>query len=334
MKQRLEYLDWAKGFAILLMLYGHTSGEWDFSQIWVYSFHMPIFFIIGGYIFAVKSATQSFELLHFRSFVIKQFRHLFGPYFVWGVFYCCFFAVLSFVSEGVFSAFEKFSHLIFMTFTMRDCTSLWVIPCYAFSVILLYFIVSILQNSKGFKLRFLLFTFVLAVLFFLLEGFSYYQRFCLSAFFTSVGFCLRYFQFFDRISLPLLIILLFLGSILSQINGPVSIAQGNYGILYVYLIVALTISVAIIGIFRRLEEFGMYTSFVNFLAYFGKNTIVLLCSNNLLVELLHLLDHWLINDYFMSEGYLPRLVFLALLILAELPLIKCTHGKFGLLFGK
>ena len=72
---RIEYIDAVKGFAILLMVMAHTIG-WNFSDwtfltrditelsvgelnagvIWklIYSFHMPLFFVISGY-FTYKS---------------------------------------------------------------------------------------------------------------------------------------------------------------------------------------------------------------------------------------------------------------------------------------
>lgn len=46
--QRIEWLDVAKGIAILLMVGGHSSLPAR-AQNWIYSFHMPLFFIASGY---------------------------------------------------------------------------------------------------------------------------------------------------------------------------------------------------------------------------------------------------------------------------------------------
>ena len=51
---RLRYIDLTKGFAIILMLWGHTMTLVNSIHIWIYSFHMPIFFIICGILIRIK----------------------------------------------------------------------------------------------------------------------------------------------------------------------------------------------------------------------------------------------------------------------------------------
>lgn len=51
-KTRLEYLDAAKGLGILLVILGHIYA-WNpninrkILVTWIYSFHMPLFFIVS-----------------------------------------------------------------------------------------------------------------------------------------------------------------------------------------------------------------------------------------------------------------------------------------------
>ena len=47
MLQRLEYIDAAKGLAICLMVFGH-SGYVGMPHDVIYTFHMPLFFILSG----------------------------------------------------------------------------------------------------------------------------------------------------------------------------------------------------------------------------------------------------------------------------------------------
>ena len=47
---RIDWIDLTKGIAIFLMVCGHTSIPLSISN-WIWSFHMPLFFIISGILF-------------------------------------------------------------------------------------------------------------------------------------------------------------------------------------------------------------------------------------------------------------------------------------------
>lgn len=49
---RIEYIDSIKGLAILLMIFGHM--EFHNLNWFIYSFHMPLFFILSGFFFNVE----------------------------------------------------------------------------------------------------------------------------------------------------------------------------------------------------------------------------------------------------------------------------------------
>ena len=53
-KQRLDWLDIAKGIAILLVIVGHTVNNPSIIRQVIFSFHMPLFFILAGYTFRIK----------------------------------------------------------------------------------------------------------------------------------------------------------------------------------------------------------------------------------------------------------------------------------------
>lgn len=52
-KMREKYFDIAKGIAILTVIMGHAISECLVKR-WIFSFHMPIFFLISGYFFHKK----------------------------------------------------------------------------------------------------------------------------------------------------------------------------------------------------------------------------------------------------------------------------------------
>lgn len=68
--KRIDYLDVAKGLTILLVIVSHTFTVWNIKVNWIFTFHMPLFFILSGYFFKSGSKTNC----------IKLFKALILPY--------------------------------------------------------------------------------------------------------------------------------------------------------------------------------------------------------------------------------------------------------------
>ena len=47
-KLHLIYIDYAKALAMLLVIMGHVNFANDDLKAWIYSFHMPTFFLLSG----------------------------------------------------------------------------------------------------------------------------------------------------------------------------------------------------------------------------------------------------------------------------------------------
>ena len=50
---RVRWIDMVKGFGIFLMVIGHASGLPENIKLWIYGFHMPLFFILSGYTYGM-----------------------------------------------------------------------------------------------------------------------------------------------------------------------------------------------------------------------------------------------------------------------------------------
>ncbi len=70
-EKRLCFIDQCKGIGIILMVYGHCCTT-EFLNInflgkgisvWLCSFHMPLFFIVGGCLIAYKRESFYFQKL-------------------------------------------------------------------------------------------------------------------------------------------------------------------------------------------------------------------------------------------------------------------------------
>ncbi|MBR6159984.1 MAG: acyltransferase family protein [Lachnospiraceae bacterium] len=74
--KRLDYLDMAKGFGIILVVLGHMEDIATGTRVWISSFHMPLFFMISGILMAVKNE-QERDLLQCLK---KRYRGIIIPY--------------------------------------------------------------------------------------------------------------------------------------------------------------------------------------------------------------------------------------------------------------
>ena len=61
--QRIKWIDLTKGVAIFLMVCGHT-GIPSLISNWIWSFHMPLFFIISGMLFCPTKYTNIQKFIH------------------------------------------------------------------------------------------------------------------------------------------------------------------------------------------------------------------------------------------------------------------------------
>lgn len=90
MPKRIEYLDVAKGIGIMLIVLGHSKLP-GIILSWIYSFHVPLFFIISGYLYKPRSISE---------IVRKGFKQLLIPMFLTN-FLCILGLVALFLRSGI-----------------------------------------------------------------------------------------------------------------------------------------------------------------------------------------------------------------------------------------
>ena len=74
--KRLDYLDYAKGFGIILVVLGHIYDISNPIKIWLYSFHMPLFFIISGLLIRYTNINER----DMNGIIVSKFKSLIIPY--------------------------------------------------------------------------------------------------------------------------------------------------------------------------------------------------------------------------------------------------------------
>lgn len=80
---RNRKMDIMKGIAIILMVMGHSG---FYYTSFIYLFHMPVFFMISGYLFKLKNDADISDLY---KYVLKKIKGIWLPAFIWSTVFIC-----------------------------------------------------------------------------------------------------------------------------------------------------------------------------------------------------------------------------------------------------
>lgn len=127
MVKRLEYIDILRAFAIFLVTLGHVLeyGGYGDGLLYgvIYSFHMPLFFAISGFVavYSLRNGNICLDFHGFIKFVWKKFRFIMVPYFVWNL------IVHPFAFSDCGISMDGWLHICRSVFIAND--SAWFLPC-------------------------------------------------------------------------------------------------------------------------------------------------------------------------------------------------------------
>lgn len=142
--QRIDWIDSVKGLGIILVYIGHCYIPAVNDLI--YSFHMPLFFIVSGFLWN----NSKYQTMSIRDFVEKKFRAYIIPYFkmalicfvIWGLFYGMFQCD---TVSAYLQKIWKYTYGILLVYPrsqfMPACYPLWFLVALFFSEFL-YFLVN------------------------------------------------------------------------------------------------------------------------------------------------------------------------------------------------
>ena len=116
MKKRIEYVDIAKAVGIILVIAGHVVSGDNIAKRIIYSFHMPLFFILSGLSLAIREKNSNVK---WKKIISRKAKRLLLPYVIWGLIYSSF----------------SFKHTALVLYGTRETlisaeslTSLWFLP--------------------------------------------------------------------------------------------------------------------------------------------------------------------------------------------------------------
>lgn len=326
MKERLLYLDCLKGIGIILMVFGHLDISQNLLVHWIYAFHMPLFFIVCGVLYSVKSSVDDVSLI---AVLKKRLFQLGVPYLTFCLIKILFYSLLALVTH------ETCDWLDFMkqTLLLRGMGALWFLPCFFISELLL------LLSIKKHLLVILGFS-VFAAIYSLFSyeemkdyGFCVFARGLLGFLIAWVGLMIGKCRLFDlRFFYGFFLIII--GSILGLLNNQVDMYTLKLNNVALFTISFALINVGFLSVLKSLSNSDRWHNILQKISFWGMNSIILLCTHNILIEILRLIDYKLFDDRLKMMEFGGTIVLTLIVLVLELPIIYWGNRKFYYLFGK
>lgn len=269
MKERNITLDIMKGIGIILMVIGH-AGCPSFLRNFIYTFHMPLFFMISGYLVNGNKPQ-----------IIKRIKALYYPFLFWGLLSLAlsYPLYISGINPSPYNLNEYITHLIkIITFAQPEPISgpLWFLK----SLFLAYIFISIIiWKTKGNKYQnyiISLLCFIMLCLGFILyeyKGWLPYniQRELMIPWLIYLGYIIKQ----NPKPLPfILIILSFIVLLLSGQYVTLELIASKIGNPIFLTIYALMGFIMVYSTSYRIQQLNY--KFTSLLVYIGRNTMPIL----------------------------------------------------------
>jgi fucose 4-O-acetylase-like acetyltransferase len=275
MSKRIEWLDIAKGIGILFVIFAHVITISPALLNYIYSFHMPLFFFISGYLFSdAKYKT-------IKSFAIKKAQTLLIPYFIFSAVSYLYWALIQIRMGDDVKHPSMLLDLLGIFYSnpahhaMSYNVALWFLTC-LFSTEMIFFMVRKRVEKKYYLILSLALFSVLGYFYSLYGPFKMPWNIdvALSAVvFYGAGYLFKSVNKEDNFlnkfaKIELLLLIMPINYILSQLNLEIDMASNilhNYFLFY---------SGAFLGIFSWISVSYIIKD-SKFLSYLGKNSLVI-----------------------------------------------------------
>ena len=273
-KERVHYIDIAKGIAMILVILGHTKKLVSANVVWwLYTFHMPLFFILSGMVFNPD------KYKNFKEMFKAKFKSLIIPY----VCLCliAWFWTMIVNKPTNFLNYKTVEKFIGIFVGQRGSTyyfSMWFITAIFLSEIILYIWARMIKNKKIFFASGFAVSAILGVSIIknIQNGFYWSADLVpIAISFIIIGYCLKIYkqklEFSKCKNFLIMIVMLAINIVVGYINfkenGRADLYELNIGNPIWYYISALSGSFAVIIFCKLLKKSAI-------LEYIGRNSLI------------------------------------------------------------
>lgn len=281
MDKKLDYISLFKFLAIILVIIGHIPNIPNEIKNYIYSFHMPIFFMIYGFI---KYDTIKYKNNSILKNIEKKSKSLMIPYFIWAFIYSGITIIsIKAILYGSHIALKEYSN-----------SSLWFLPTYYVSVML--FDIYQLTVSKLRIKEHIYFCDIIAIMLFFIIGYlipNYKYGIVWGGDISLIGVSLMilgknirilYNKFnSNRIKNLIIVLVASIGILIYKFNSIeyMLLAEKNIGNPFIFTIVSTMGFILILSLSRLLEDIN--NKIKNYFIYIGNNTLIFFVMQRLVI---------------------------------------------------
>jgi len=333
MSDRIEWLDIAKGIGIIFVIFAHVLTISPALLNYIYSFHMPLFFFVSGYLFS----DTKYKTL--KSFAKKKVQTLIVPYFIFSIVSFLYWALIQ-TKMG-----DDIQHPNFLktfigmfysnpdNYSMSFNVALWFLTCLFSTEMIFFMLKRRIENRFHLIISLVIFS-IIGYLYSLYVPFN--MPWSIDIAFTAIvfygtGYLFKSINnnddFLNKFSkVPILLLIMPINYLLSQMNLEIDMASNelhNYFLFY---------SGAFLGIFSWISVSYMIKDSKT-LSYIGKNSLIIFGLH--LKVPADFMDHKLLEiNARMVNGNLYGIINTVITLLFLIPVIWFINRFFPFITGK
>ncbi len=266
-KNRINWIDQARGLSILLVVYAHN---FPCLEKYIYTFHVPLFFIISGFFHPIIQNSNS---------ILKRFKSVMVPYFLWSILLFLFWVFLGrFFGESANFDLSVIKNFIGVFYSQGGREYMdWGIPMWFLPALFLTFLFfSLIQKIKFFFAQLTFLGVFIVVGFILPSIFNIHFLWSfdvalVALFFYSLGFYFK--SYLINLSLKkswfFIIIFGIIHFALFSLNSKVDMYRSIYGSEILFVVNGVSGTIFYLMLVKSVPIF-------KFLSYLGKSTIPIL----------------------------------------------------------
>ena len=276
--KRINWIDMAKGLAIVCVVLGHSG--YSTIELFVNSFHMPLFFIIAGYTFNSKKDASSFITQKSIRLLLPYFFTLFVDVshdlivsYIFNHDKKSLFSIISYRSKqyalGLGTANARTSWT-----NIEPVGVLWFIPCLFLACIIFYCLLNLVHNNMT-----LLFTFCVSLS---LIGYCISRYYFLpwsfdislfSMIFMFAGYYLKHSSFLENRISSMQCLLFVIIWLIGLNSYPITMNERNYYTFFIPIITAISATTIVFILLHKLDSIPIVRIP---LAYLGQYSLIIM----------------------------------------------------------